>query len=179
MTKNSWNTDQLNANGEMLIGNGSGPPTAATLTGGTNCTIVNGANSAQITYSGSTGGDWVLLGSQSASSASSVEFTSILSSTYFAYVLIVSDYVPGTDGERLLWQASTNNGSSWDSSSTYYFKGWSVDGSGTLTFNDADLTGSGNIVGTGNVPPGSSANETSCCVTWFYTPPDRDWETMK
>lgn len=174
MTLNAWNTDQLNANGEMLIGSGSNPPTAGTLTGGTNCTIVNGANSAQVTFSGSATGDWVLLSSQSASSASTVEFTSLLSSTYFFYMLLVTAYVPGTDGDRLKMGFSTDNGSTWDTSTTY-FRGWTVNGSGTNTFNDADSTGNINIVGSSAVDPGNATNEKSCCAALIFNPTDTQY----
>lgn len=174
MTINAWNTDQLNADGEMLIGSGSNPPSAGTLTGGTNCTIVNGSNSAQVTFSGSTTGDWVLLSSQSASSASTVEFTSLLSSTYFAYVLLVTAYVPGTDGDLLKMGFSTDNGSTWDTNTTY-FRGWTCDGGGTNTYNSADSTGNINIVGSSAVDPGNGSNEKSCCAAWIFNPTDTQY----
>jgi len=174
MTQNAWNTDQLNANGEMLIGNGSNPPSAGTLTGGTNCTIVNGANSSQITYTGSTTGGWVLISSQTASSASSVEFTG-LSSTYHAYVLVVTAYIPGTDNNRLLLGFSTDNGSTWDTTSTIYFRGWSILGNGTTSTNDSDITETANIIGSASVAPGNATGESSSCVAWIFNPSATDY----
>ncbi len=170
MTNNAWDTDELNANGEMLIGNGSNPPSAGTLTGGTNCTMVNGANSAQVTFSGSTTGGWVLISSQSASSAATVEFTG-LSSTYFTYVLVCTEYVPDTDGERMTWEASTDNGVSWDTTSTFYLRGWNLDGAtDTPAYNDADNAGFSELIGGSRAPPGNATNETSCCIAYFYNP---------
>lgn len=169
MTINAWNTDQLDANGEMLIGNGSNPPSAGTLTGGTNCTIVNGANSAQVTFSGATTGDWVLTHSSSASAAASVEFTGI-SSTYYMYVLVIDGYAPGTDTERLQWQTSSDDGSTWDTTNNFYFRGWSCDDTGATSTLDADGTGGTNVIGSSGIDPGSAANETCSAICFFYNP---------
>lgn len=168
MTQNAWKTDQLNANGEVLIGNGTSSPSASTITNGTNCTIVNGANSVQFTYSGSTSGDWVLTHSASASSSAQLTFTG-LSSTYFAYVMVIDNYKPGTDTERLKYQLSTDNGSTWDSTSNYYFRGWEVNNSGSVGPLEADSTSS-NVIGSSGADPGNATNETCSSISWFYNP---------
>lgn len=174
MTENAWNTDQLDANGELLIGNGSNPPTATTITDGSNCTTVVGANSLQFTYSGSTTGDFVLTHTASASGASEVVFTS-LSSTYFAYVLFIDGYIPGTDTERLNYQLSTDNGSSYDTTSTFYFRGWEVTNTGTPQFLDADNSGTSNIIGSSGGDPGNATNESSSGWAWIYNPSASDY----
>ena len=62
----------------------------------------------------------VLLGSQSASASSSLDFTSLISSTYDRYTLIGKDLRPATDNVRLIFRTSTNNGASYDSSASNY-----------------------------------------------------------
>ena len=167
MTKNAWDTDLLNANGEVLIGSGTSSPVSATISSGTNCTVVNGANSIQLTYTGSKSGDWVLTHSASASASSELTFTG-LSSTYFAYVFVIDNYVPDVDGERLAFQLSVDNGSTWDSVSTYYFRAWLTSGGSTAS---GEANGSSsNFVGSGSAAPGNGTNESSSSVTWVWNP---------
>ena len=169
MTQNMWNTDQLNANGEVLIGNGSSSPTATTITAGTNCSVTNGANSIALGYTASATGDWVLLDSATASSTSSIEFTG-LSSTYFTYILIVTGYIPAVDGDNLKYRTSTNNGVSYDSgSSDYIFRGSSVNSSGSENFGNGSGN-SGSILGSNANPPGTATNETGCAFISLYNP---------
>jgi len=173
MTQNAWNTDQLNANGEVLIGSGTGRPTATTLTGGTNCTIVNGANTSQITYSGSSSGDMVLTHSASASNSAELTFTG-LSSTYFCYMVVVDNYVPAVDNNRLYFQTSTDNGSSYDSgSSDYYYRGWESEG-GTVGALDGEFDKS-NITGSGTYQPGNATNESGSAISFFWNPSASDY----
>ena len=64
----------------------------------------------------------VLLGTATASSSASCEFTSLITSTYDEYVLEGLNIVPATDGAFLLLRTSPNNGISYDSvSGDYYF----------------------------------------------------------
>jgi hypothetical protein len=63
-------------------------------------------------------GSYVLLATTDASSTTTITFTG-LSSTYAAYKLIITNLVPGTVGTNFLMRCSTNNGSSYDSSSNY------------------------------------------------------------
>ena len=115
-----WNTDQLNANGEVQIGNGTNPPTSTTLTASTNCSITNGANSIQIDYTGSAGGGFIYLDSATASTSSSIEFTD-LSNSYYAYVVVFDAVVSSTGvGVGIAMRTSTNNGSSYDSGASDY-----------------------------------------------------------
>lgn len=169
MTQNSWNTSQLTTNGQTLIGNGSSSPSVATITSGTNCSVVNTAGGIQLTYTGSGSGDWVLVTSSSASGSTSVDFTD-LSSTYFIYMFVVDNFVPATDGNRLLYRTSTDNGSSYDSGSTdYSFRGWSMESDSTLVALDGEFD-TGNVLGAGNTDPGNATNETSSGVLYMYNP---------
>ena len=174
MTQNAWGTDYLDANGETLIGNGTNPPSVSKITGGANCNVVPTANGIQLTYTGSTSGDYVLTHTASASGSSSLDFTG-LSSTYFCYMLVVDNFVPATDGDRLQYRTSTDDGVSWDSgASDYYFRGWIVDDSSTVAAVDADSANT-NIIGSSGTPPGNAANETSSAISFFYNPSASDY----
>ena len=120
MTKNAWDTALPTANGQLLIGSGSGNPTWTTLTAGTNTTITNGAGSVTVNFTApSGGGDIVLIASATASSSSTIEFTD-LSSSYYAYWLDMEGVAPDTDTIGLYLRTSTDNGSTWDSTSGDY-----------------------------------------------------------
>lgn len=119
MTINTWNTDELNANGELLIGNGSNRPTAATITAGSaNLTVTNGAGSITIATVATTS-QWVKITTSTASSSSSIDFTS-LSATYQAYRVVAYGIQPASDGVSLYFRTSTDNGSTFDNGSTDY-----------------------------------------------------------
>lgn len=171
MTKNLWDTDQLNANGETLIGNGSGVPSVSTITSGTNCTVVNGANSIQLTYTGSSGSsDFELISSATASSSSSIVFTN-LSSSYFTYIIIITGFIPSTDGDILYMRTSTDNGSSYDSgSSDYWIYGYSWASYGIAAKIKTDPGSFMNACGNVNSPPGNGTNESSCAFINIHNP---------
>ena len=50
-TNNSWNSPYLTANGQLLIGSAGNEPVAATITAGSNTTIINGAGSISVNFS--------------------------------------------------------------------------------------------------------------------------------
>ena len=50
-TNNSWNSPYLTANGQLLIGSAGNPPVAATITAGSNMTIINGTGSISVNFS--------------------------------------------------------------------------------------------------------------------------------
>lgn len=60
-----------------------------------------------------------LLGAITASNSATMDFTSLMSSTYNSYELIWSDLRPATDNVSLYMYSSTNNGSSFDSDFMY------------------------------------------------------------
>lgn len=55
MTQNAWNTTALTTNGQLLIGSTGTRPVAATLTGGTGISVVNGAGSITLSATGAEG----------------------------------------------------------------------------------------------------------------------------
>lgn len=57
-TNNSWNTPALTTNGQLLIGDTSNNPVAATLTAGTNISVTNGAGTITIAATGAGGFTW-------------------------------------------------------------------------------------------------------------------------
>ena len=63
--------------------------------------------------SGLSGGSMNLISTQTASSSSTISFTSGIDSTYDEYVFKFYDIHPATDGVYLNFQASTNGGSSY------------------------------------------------------------------
>ena len=62
----------------------------------------------------------VLLSTATASASSSLNFTSLISSTYNSYKFILSDIRPATDDVELWLRTSTDNGSTYDSSANNY-----------------------------------------------------------
>lgn len=60
-------------------------------------------------------GAMVLLGTQTASNSATLDFTSLITSTYSTYIFEIHDLKPATDGVYLTMLNSTNNGSTWGS----------------------------------------------------------------
>lgn len=92
-----------------------GTPTSGALT---NCTSIP-VDQATGVLPGANGGGLVLLEQHTASSSASLDFTTCISSTYDEYKIELVNIVPATDNQQLLWRASTNGGSSYDSGSSY------------------------------------------------------------
>lgn len=66
-------------------------------------------------------GAMVLLQTQTASSSASLNFTSCISSTYDTYAIVLVSVKPATNNAKLRMRVSTDNGSSWISTSTYHW----------------------------------------------------------
>ena len=98
-------TTNVGATGQILASNGGGAPSFQTISGGS--------------------GNFVLLQTQVATNASSVSFISQISSSYQTYYLTWSSIVFSTAGAGLNGLLSTNNGSSWVST-TYATNVWSI-----------------------------------------------------
>lgn len=99
---------------------------------------------------------WVKISSQTASSSSSIDFTS-LSTTYRSFRIELSHVVPVTDTADLWMRTSTDNGSTYDSgASAYYWSRMSVSGGGTTS--GAGSTGDSKISLATNL--GTSTRET-------------------
>jgi hypothetical protein len=68
---------------------------------------------------GGSAGALVLLLSRTASASASLDFTSVITSTYDEYLIELVNLVPATDNVELNLRMSTNNGSSYDSGANY------------------------------------------------------------
>jgi len=72
--------------------------------------------------------DYSLLSTQNASSASSVSFTSLISSNFSVYKILVNNLVHVTDNTNLLLTFSTDNGSTYLSANYKWSNGWQATG---------------------------------------------------
>lgn len=69
---------------------------------------------------GANGATEVLLATYTPTAVATLDITSVLSSTYDFYTIEISDILPATDNSYLILLTSSNNGSSWDTSSGSY-----------------------------------------------------------
>lgn len=69
---------------------------------------------------GGTGGGLTLVEGHAAASSATLDFTTCFSSTYDEYQIEINNLVPATGAVNLLYQVSSNGGSSWISSALYY-----------------------------------------------------------
>jgi hypothetical protein len=67
-----------------------------------------------------TSGAMILLSTQTASASATLDFTSLITSTYSTYIFEFDDIRPATDSVTFGIRTSTNNGSSYDSAATDY-----------------------------------------------------------
>ncbi|MFW9927773.1 MAG: hypothetical protein ACFFD1_00090 [Candidatus Thorarchaeota archaeon] len=182
------------SNGQLLIGNTSATLSKANLTEGNGIDITNGDGSIQIdAESASTTNEGIIqlattaetvtgtstskiptvsqmgfipIELKTASTSSSISFNN-LSSTYFAYIVIMSNVAPETDNVSLYLRMDTDNGASFDSgASDYKWAFHTVDESGTeaASGDNADseitiLTGAGN-----------STSENLSGDVWIFNP---------
>ena len=80
----------------------------------------------------SSGGDMVLLNTQEVTTpVASVDFTSLISSSYRHYMIVIDDVIPVTDATQLYLRTSTDNGASFDSGASDY--GWVCDSMPMIT----------------------------------------------
>jgi hypothetical protein len=83
------------------------------------------------TSGGGGGGALTLVEQHTASSTASLDFTTCVSSTYNQYIFMFEDIMPVTNSHDLRFRVSTNGGSTWDSSSNYYYGITYVENNGT------------------------------------------------
>lgn len=99
-----------------------------TFTGTDSSSVAFGAGGT-VLYS--PGGTWNKISSSSASSSSQIVFTG-LSTSYARYRVVMQNVTPATDNTFLKVQVSTDNGSTFVSTNTYYWSNWRVtDGAGS------------------------------------------------
>lgn len=107
----------------------------------------------------SSGGGWVLLSAQSASASASIDFDSLLTSTYDQYMLVVNAAIPATD-DREAWLRFEQSSAYVSSSGAYQHAVAAVDAAAattnTATGSSSDtemalsLSGSNQAVGNGS-----------------------------
>jgi len=107
----------------------------------------------------SAGNGWVFLGSATASTSASLEFTSLIDSTYFMYVLMWDQMRPSTDGDNLSIQSSTDNGSTWDGGATDY---------DVATYSSTGVNAGSISVSSGTV--GNAADEYATGMIFIHNP---------
>ena len=73
-----------------------------------------------------TSGALVFLGSKTASASSVIDLTSMLSSTYDDYMIVIDGVTSSTNNAQLELRVSTNNGSTFDTGSNYHYNNFVV-----------------------------------------------------
>lgn len=140
----------------VVAGGGTGISSAtayALLAGGTTSTgahqslttgsagqiLSSGGSAALPTWiANSSSGNLVLIQTQTASSASTVNFTTGITATYNNYMLLCTNVIPGTNAVNVILDISTNGGSSYIA--TGYLSGSNQLGYATSTFTNVNLT---------------------------------------
>lgn len=166
MTQNAWNTDQVNADGELLIGRDTGRAAGATISAGSaNVTVTNGSNSITIATVDSSS-QWVKIASSTASSSSSIDFTG-LSSTYEAYKVAISGLKAASNQATLFFRTSTDNGSNFDAGSSDYQWGYLET---STSSNSANVDTSDSKIHLTDNEHGDQTNETADLEVTIYDP---------
>jgi len=111
----------LTAKGDLWVGSSTGVATTKAV--GTDGQVL-AANSSAVGGVGWTStsglGAYVLLATATASVSATVDFTSVISSTYDDYEILFDGILPATNTANLLFRASTNNGSTFLAASQYF-----------------------------------------------------------
>lgn len=94
------------------------------------------------TISGAQGGGLVLLEQHTASTSAELDFTSCISSTYDDYAIEIVNLIAATSATTLIWQASTNGGSTYDTGSNYQWSrlAWNETGGAVNAGSTADTS---------------------------------------
>ena len=135
----SGNTDgtlQLQVNGTTpaLTLNTSGAVGVGSTPGyGTSGQVLTSAGSAAApTWTTIASSPTVLLSTATANNSASINFTSLISSTYNNYSFSVVNLLPATDNVSIGFQTSTDNGATWDTGSVYFGSGGGAQGPSNL-----------------------------------------------
>lgn len=108
--------------------------------------------------------DYELLATATASASATLDFESVITSTYDSYVFVISNIRPATDGSQLVMRTSTNNGSTYDSTAANYISVYEykiLDGSAVVSSSNIGNLSSTylNIAGGSSATIGSAAAE--------------------
>lgn len=107
------------------------------------------------TGSGSNSG-LVFLGVQTTAGAASLDFTSLISSTYNKYIFEFENILPVTDNVELWMRTSTNNGSSYDAGGSDYAYADYVNNTGAFSTNGVSSAGASAVVVMPSIDNGST-----------------------
>jgi hypothetical protein len=95
-----------------------------TDTGGNHLNFTQSSDAFSCGTSGGGSGSFVLVEQHTASTSSSLDFTTCLSSTYDTYQIVIEGLLPATNAVYTSLRFSTNGGSSYDSGSNYTYGSW-------------------------------------------------------
>lgn len=101
---------------------------------GTSGNLLTSNGSAWVSQAPAVAGDCVLLATATLSSTSSIIFDNVyLNSNYIAFRVMFCNVIPSTANASLDLQTSTNNGTSFDSSSAYTYRYQHISGASTVS----------------------------------------------
>lgn len=176
MTINSWNTVDLTGDGQLLIGQTGSRPAVGGLVG-CGLTVTEASNSITLDTI-STGDDFDLITTSTASASSSIDFTG-LSSTYRCYVVQITDFAPATDDTIMYFRTSTDSGSSYDSgASNYTWNQNGVDNDGTIKNGQSGGATEIEIIGRTNDGIGGATNETHSAIVYIFNPSSASYQRV-
>lgn len=112
--------------GDLAIWNNTTGTLLADLATGTNNTILYSSSGTPAW--GTPPGSMILLSTQTASSSSTISFTSFVSASYSSYVIIIKNLLPATNNTILRMLFSTNNGSTYLNSGYAWTQGYNTSG---------------------------------------------------
>jgi hypothetical protein len=141
------------------VGGASGTLTSLAIGSANQLLISNGA-SANPTFQTNTN-CWTLLSTQNPSNAATVDFTSLISSTYINYVLVIDNLVSGAVSPILEMVISTDNGAHWLGAS-YLSGAWYV------PYNSASFGTNNNTTSCFYLESTTNSAYTNSGVVWLY-----------
>lgn len=116
-----------------------------------NVIVSQGAAAPPIGVNSGTVSGCVLLNTYTASNSATIDMTSQISATYYAYTIVGTNITFGTGSNFLAMRFSSNNGSTWDSTVGNYgycAPSQLLNGAGTITAASSTSSGAGIIMGT-------------------------------
>lgn len=155
--------------GELITWDAAGAPT--TVAAGTSGQVLtsNGAGAEPTFQAIPESGSLVLLGTATASSSASIDFESLITSTYDHYIITIANAVPATDATQCWLRTSTDNGSTYDNGASDYSFSYDVTYSNTSSRGAGQGTGASRI-SLGEAQMGSTAGESFNGVIRIYKP---------
>jgi hypothetical protein len=108
----------------------------------------------------------VLLSTQTASSSATIDFTSLITSTYKNYIILFDEVIPQTDSANLWFRTSNDNGSNYQT--TTYAYSINKASSADAGYDALQAATQAQIIITASV--GSAAGESASGVIYLYDP---------